>query len=80
MSLKVVAEQLLGSAEQVSELVVSLKFVAEQRLLSLSLKVACCELEGCCGATVIVSEQVSELVVSLKLVAEQRLWSAEQVS
>ena len=38
MSLKVVAEQLLGSAEQVSELVVSLKLVAEQRLWSLSLK------------------------------------------
>ena len=33
MSLRfVVAEQLLGSAEQVSKLVVSLKFVAEQRL------------------------------------------------
>ena len=46
----------------------SLKLVAEQRLWSLSLKVACCELEGCCGATVI-----GKLVVSLKLVAEQRL-------
>ena len=33
MSLRfVVAEQLLGSAEQVSKLVVSLKLVAEQRL------------------------------------------------
>ena len=56
VSLKFVAEQRLGSAEQVRELVVSWKVVAKQRLLSLSLKVACCELEGCCGATVIVSE------------------------
>ena len=38
VSLKVVAEQLLGSAEQVSELVVSWKVVAKQRLWSLSLR------------------------------------------